>query len=680
MKIRTKLIVLYVLGASLTTVMAAFAIRSYRIVETDFKLVVEDSIKKIELLKQIERSGVRIVSITNEYSLVIDESRHLLTNPAASGSVETGSGGKERRTIGTQTDESRDQLVNEGLKRFYEALNEYEDLTVGSASGIDPALEKIRANGNLLIEISAELLTLRSSRAPSPEILKKQSEFSKAKADFLDGIEASQGRLHGELSQRKQSVEDTISQSTQNTLIISALAFVFALLGGGLFSRTVTIPLRELRNATRLVGDGQLQTEVNISSNDEVGELADDFRKMTEKLRGAHEDLLASKNFTENVISSMADMLITVDDNGVIQSVNEAFLRHMGYRGTDVIGKPIGFLTRTSAFFTDEEFAEMSTSRVLTSVEKEMVTSDGKRFLCEISSSILRDHDLAAVVVAKDISQRIEDERQLRAYSRKLEQSNRELQDFAYVASHDLQEPLRKVQAFGDRLSRKYGDKLGEEGNDYIRRMRDASKRMQTLINDLLTFSRVTTKAQPFQHVDISTIANEVVSDLEVRIDETQGRVEIGELPSIDADPVQMRQLMQNLIGNALKFHRPEEKPLIRVYSNDTMQFNTGSFSFNGEQMQTQGVGDRHCQIIVQDNGIGFDEKYLDRIFTVFQRLHGRTEYEGSGVGLAVCRKIVERHGGSITAESKPGEGAKFVISLPVAQNSKEIKPNETRL
>jgi light-regulated signal transduction histidine kinase (bacteriophytochrome) len=202
--------------------------------------------------------------------------------------------------------------------------------------------------------------------------------------------------------------------------------------------------------------------------------------------------------------------------------------------------------------------------------------------------------------------------------------------------------------------------------------MQGAASRMQTLINDLLTFSRVTTNAQPFRNIDVSKIAKEVVSDLEVRLEETKGRVEIGELPEIDADPMQMRQLMQNLIGNALKFHRNEENPVVRVYSPQNLTRNTGSFSLNGEKIQTHGNGEKFCQIIVQDNGIGFDEKYLDRIFTVFQRLHGRTEYAGSGIGLAVCRKIVERHGGSITAESTEGEGSAFLITLPVNQNHKE--------
>ncbi len=229
-----------------------------------------------------------------------------------------------------------------------------------------------------------------------------------------------------------------------------------------------------------------------------------------------------------------------------------------------------------------------------------------------------------------------------------LERSNRELQDFASVASHDLQEPLRKVRAFGDRLSAKYGAELPDQGHDYLARMQDAAARMQTLINDLLTFSRVTTRAQPFVLVDLNIIVSQVVSDLEVRIQQSDATLDLGTLPEIEGDQLQLRQLFQNLLGNALKFHRPDVAPVVRIFA--------------------EAVDDETVRLSVQDNGIGFDEKYLDRIFTIFQRLHGRVEYEGTGVGLAVCRKIVERHGGTITARSAPGEGATFIVTLPRTQ------------
>ena len=269
-------------------------------------------------------------------------------------------------------------------------------------------------------------------------------------------------------------------------------------------------------------------------------------------------------------------------------------------------------------------------------------------------------------VLARSFNQMTENLRNsrdmLEGQTQRLARSNSELEQFAYVTTHDLQEPLRKVQAFGDLLVSKSGDSLSEEGNGYLRRMQDAARRMQTLINDLLSFSRVSTQVQPYVAVDLTELTQEVLSDLEPLITGNGGRVDVGELPTIDADPTQMRQLQQNLISNALKFHKPEEPPLVRI-SGRLLNGHEGSVS-------GRSLSEGTCEITVEDNGIGFDEKYLDRIFTVFQRLHGRDTYEGTGIGLATCRKIVERHGGRITARSRPGEGARFIVTLP-ARHSK---------
>jgi signal transduction histidine kinase len=200
--------------------------------------------------------------------------------------------------------------------------------------------------------------------------------------------------------------------------------------------------------------------------------------------------------------------------------------------------------------------------------------------------------------------------------------------------------------------------------------MQAAAARMQTLIGDLLTYSRVTSKGHPFEVVDLAEVARQVVSDLETRIEQSGGRVEIGDLVSIEADRTQMRQLLQNLISNGLKFHREDEPPFIKLqgrFLNGQEPAPAGRIS---EQIDRS--NGRLFQIRVEDNGIGFDERYLDRIFQVFQRLHGRDEYEGTGIGLATCRKIVERHGGSITARSRPGQGASFIVTLPAQQDNEK--------
>ncbi|MBD0327925.1 MAG: PAS domain-containing protein, partial [Pyrinomonadaceae bacterium] len=269
----------------------------------------------------------------------------------------------------------------------------------------------------------------------------------------------------------------------------------------------------------------------------------------------------------------------------------------------------------------------------------------------------------ALASVASRIAQGIERKRaeeSLRAYATRLNRSNRELQDFAYVASHDLQEPLRKVRTFGDRLNAKYAEALGEQGRDYLKRMEGATVRMQDLIDDLLELSRVTTNAQPFTPVDLNEVARDVVFDLEARIEQIGGRVEVSGLPTVKADRLQMRQLLQNLISNALKFHREEEVPVVKVYS-ELLQ--------EREEEGSGRTADRRAyQIFVEDNGIGFDEKHLERVLAPFQRLHGRDAYEGTGMGMAICRKVVERHNGDITAKSTLGRGATFIVTLPAKQ------------
>jgi signal transduction histidine kinase len=236
---------------------------------------------------------------------------------------------------------------------------------------------------------------------------------------------------------------------------------------------------------------------------------------------------------------------------------------------------------------------------------------------------------------------------------RELERSNRELEQFAYVASHDLQEPLRKISAFGDLLASESGSALGEEARGYLDRMLSATRRMQMLINDLLSLSRVSTRAQAFVPVDLNQTLAEVLSDLESRVVAAGARVEVAPLPPVEADPIQMHQLFQNLVGNAVKFRREGVPPVVRVYVAP------------GGNAETAASAVAHTAIVVEDNGIGFEAKHAERIFGIFQRLHNRTAYEGTGIGLAVCRKIVARHGGTITAAGTPGAGARFLVCLP---------------
>jgi signal transduction histidine kinase len=241
-------------------------------------------------------------------------------------------------------------------------------------------------------------------------------------------------------------------------------------------------------------------------------------------------------------------------------------------------------------------------------------------------------------------------------YSEELQRSNRELEEFAFVASHDLQEPLRKIRAFGDRLQQKCGDELGADGVGYVTRMQAASERMAILIEDLLSFSRVTTKQRPFVGVDLNEVMHDVLSDLDFAIEEQNAQIHIDPLPGIDADASQIAQVFTNLIVNSLKFHQKGDRPRIAI----TCETNVKSPLAEDERTW--------CCLRFADQGIGFEAQYAERVFNLFQRLHGRDEYSGTGIGLALCRKIIERHGGMIAAQSELGVGAIFIIYIPMTQ------------
>ena len=343
-----------------------------------------------------------------------------------------------------------------------------------------------------------------------------------------------------------------------------------------------------------------------------------------------------------------------VDRDGLILCVNQAECDLFGFSAQEMIGRPIwDFMTSEDREKTRAGLLQrIADEQPLVPLEREYKRRDGTSVIMEIHQKRIRDvsgRPIGLRTFLLDITQRKWAEWALLDQADKLSRSNAELEQFAYVASHDLQEPLRKIQAFGDRLKTKYEAGLGTEGLDYLTRMQNAAARMQILIQDLLSLSRVASHSKPFAPVDLNDVIRTVVSDLETRIQDAGGRVEIGTLPVIFGDRGQMAQLFQNLIGNGLKFRKPAENPVVKIEG----------------KPHTLATGAAGCQIGVQDNGIGFDEKYRDRIFQIFQRLHGRGEYEGTGIGLAICRKIVERHGGDITANSSPGAGATFLITLP---------------
>lgn len=367
-------------------------------------------------------------------------------------------------------------------------------------------------------------------------------------------------------------------------------------------------------------------------------------RDITERMK--IEDALRIKNQVfENSIASQS----IADKDGIITHVNPAFLQMWGYaEKKKAIGNSIG------SFFANPTDANpvLEALGASDAWQGEFLAArkDGTTFISRGFATSLRNAKgelIGYQSTTIDVTQEKEAEALLKEAIEALERSNKELEQFAYVASHDLQEPLRMVASYTELLADRYAGRLDEKADKYIAYAVDGARRMQQLINDLLAFSRIGTRVKPFEAVDCSEMMADILNDLSQLIKENGAEVTAGELPTVQADRTQLRQLFQNLIENAIKFHG-EEPPEIELSANRDNQ---------------------HWMFSVKDHGIGIDPQFFDRIFTVFQRLHPRGAHQGNGIGLSIAKKIVERHNGRIWVESAPGKGACFMFTLPALKD-----------
>jgi PAS domain S-box-containing protein len=377
-------------------------------------------------------------------------------------------------------------------------------------------------------------------------------------------------------------------------------------------------------------------------------------RKLRSQLLETREDLISttvSKSYVDNILKSMAQTLMVIDPDGTIQRVNQAASGLLGYESVELVG-------RSAADVFEEGidvlslFKQPDGNDVIRSIDTNVVTKDGRDVAVSLSGSVMRDDDgeiQGMVCVAQDITDRKEALEMLERQTEELARSNSELEQFAWVASHDLQEPLRMVASYTQLLAKRYQGKLDSDADEFIEFAVDGAARMRRLINDLLELSRVGTRGKDFQATDCEAIYDRTLVNLQALVDDSDALVTHDRLPTVIGDGTQLGQLFQNLIGNAIKFRRDDEQLTVHV----------------GAERQ-----DGNWVISVRDNGIGIDPQYAERIFVVFQRLHGKGDRSGTGIGLAVCKKIVERHGGRIWVTSLPDEGSTFYFTLPVNEEN----------
>ncbi len=363
----------------------------------------------------------------------------------------------------------------------------------------------------------------------------------------------------------------------------------------------------------------------------------------------------AEARFRE-LLESAPDAMVITERNGAIVMVNRMTEQLFGYRRDELIGKGVEILIpgrfhESHAGYV-RQYANDPTPRPMGSrgVDLRARRKDGSEFFVEISLSPMQSHGkLLLNSAVRDITERKQFEQALEEQAKVLERSNAELEQFAYVASHDLQEPLRMVASYVQLLARRYKDRLDQDADEFIGFAVDGASRMQDLINDLLAYSRVTRITKPFESTDCEAVLHAVLVNLQWTAEENHARITHDPLPTLMADESQLVQLFQNCISNAIKFHHPGIQPHVHV----------------GAQRQ----GDEWI-LSFCDNGIGIEPQYFERIFSVFQRLHGHGSYPGTGIGLAICKKIVEHHNGRVWVESEPGNGTTFYFAFPSRESS----------
>lgn len=342
-----------------------------------------------------------------------------------------------------------------------------------------------------------------------------------------------------------------------------------------------------------------------------------------------------------------AAIVAITDIKGTITYVNKKFCEISKYSEEELIGGNHRIIN--SGYHPVEFFRQMYRTIGKGEVWHDEIRNrakDGSIYWVDTTIVPLRNREgklTKYLAIRFDITRLKTIEEQLRRTLQELERSNRELEQFAYVASHDLQEPLRMVSSYAQLLNKRYKESLDEKAEDFLKYITEGTHRMQQLIKDLLTFSRVSSRSKPFERVDCNAIVDGVLTDLRLRIEETGAEILTGHLPEITGDAGLMRQLFQNLISNAIKFHG-SERPVVSIGAEEK---------------------DSVWEFCVKDNGIGIEKQYYERIFLIFQRLHEREKYPGTGIGLAVCKRIVEHHGGQIRVESTPGNGSAFCFTIP---------------
>jgi len=549
--------------------------------------------------------------------------------------------------------EKLQQLLDLAVTRFNQ--KNYQDL-----------LEEAQADFNATRSVFTSILERHSKKVPGG---KGALAFSEAELRLINQEFLKAYSLNDNLVRLDYLIQKTITNIwlLGGLMVLSSffLGIIAIFINSVIISRTLTKRVASLASGVEVIGSGNLDYRIAVEGNDELTALALASNAMAVKLRDtftsvgnlereveqrrrSEELLRETRDYLENLITFANAPIIVWNPQLLITRCNHAFEKLTGKKEGEIIGHSLKYLFPSDEVETSlEHITSTLSGERLESVEVNICHANGSVRTVLWSSATIFAADgatpLATIAQGQDVTQRKQAESRLAATVEELHRSNRELEQFAYVASHDLQEPLRMVTSYTQLLAERYENQLDAKAQKFIHYAVDGAVRMQRLIKDLLEFSRVSSRGAPFAAVDCNQLLAQVLDSLQATIRATGAVITSDPLPVVMGDQVQIAQLFQNLLTNAIKFC-VNIPPTIHVGS---------------------GATDSHWQLSVRDNGIGIDKQYADKIFVIFQRLHSREEYEGTGIGLAVCKRIVERHSGALWFESEGGQGTTFYCTFP---------------
>lgn len=643
MTIRSKLLASYLIVALLSGVGGLIGLGLTRSVDRKISLVANDTLPDLEILQDLRYAGLQVVASTMEYLVLVEKEREAKRPPSESKHHE------------------EEEHIAAGATLFRTSIDRYWSLVKGEAENDKRLAASIKERGEKLIGTSGEIVDLINAGASPRRLLEAMARFEADEMAYLAIVGDTLKHENRVFTQYRQSVHHSLASAKVEIALVSVLTFILAVACGHTISAGISRRLDRFRRAVQVIGWGDLTTRVDLSSRDELGDLATAFNAMTDDLHRSHTELLDARNYLDDIIHSLMDSLIVATPDGKIEQVNAATCTLLGY-DSEPVGLPL------SAIIPDPPFDELAEKGVISDQERFYLTKDGRRIAVVFSGVVMWNPDdtmRGIVCVGHDITRRKEAEDRLRCFAEELQQTNEELKNFTYIVSHDLRSPLVNIKGFAGELSYSLDEMqerfervaalLDEQDRNRINELfrsdipdaigfiASSVNRMDALIDAVLKLSRLGHRELIPEPIDTALLANDILASLAHQLEQRRASVTVGPLPTLVGDRMAMEQLLGNVIDNAVKYLDPSRPGIIRISAEEA-----------GDEVLFH----------IADNGRGIAPEESHKVFEVFRRA-GRQDVSGEGMGLAYVKATVRRLGGRVWYDSIPGEGTTFHIAVP---------------